>query len=299
MSTNQPRTPAGTPAGGQWAPMAHAEAEVELEPLRTTVPPKQPWVASDDLGPVQAKRALSALRALRSEGKTFVELTGVLGSASREWVMTDVFGQVRPEVDLVERELGARFGWQITRANYKQLVEAAAQATEEVKASRPVVDKRITPEQDRERQVATIERDRAQREQALREDALMAQVRQRAPVGAGAVVVAELQEDTSDVMSDYHANKTLRRVAIGYRFGQREDFRQLRAVAATFPETAHLTDESSERRDNWSMGAGNYLTDHNSANWGSGWIVRSYPLDTNPRLTEVAIPGGPDQSVPA
>jgi|GEM_PF-4905787 hypothetical protein len=30
MSTNQPRRPAGTPAGGQWAPMGHCEPEIEL-----------------------------------------------------------------------------------------------------------------------------------------------------------------------------------------------------------------------------------------------------------------------------
>ena len=30
MSTNQPRKPAGTPVGGQWAPMAHTEPEIVL-----------------------------------------------------------------------------------------------------------------------------------------------------------------------------------------------------------------------------------------------------------------------------
>ena len=30
MSANQPRKPAGTPVGGQWAPMLHAEPEVDL-----------------------------------------------------------------------------------------------------------------------------------------------------------------------------------------------------------------------------------------------------------------------------
>lgn len=30
MSTNQPRKPAGTPAGGQWAPAAHDEADIDL-----------------------------------------------------------------------------------------------------------------------------------------------------------------------------------------------------------------------------------------------------------------------------
>ena len=33
MSKNQPRKPAGTPAGGQWAPMAHEEPEITLRPV--------------------------------------------------------------------------------------------------------------------------------------------------------------------------------------------------------------------------------------------------------------------------
>lgn len=32
MSTNQPRKPSGTPAGGQWAPVAHEEVDIELRP---------------------------------------------------------------------------------------------------------------------------------------------------------------------------------------------------------------------------------------------------------------------------
>jgi hypothetical protein len=34
MSSSQARKPDGTPAGGQWAPSAHAEANVELSPKR-------------------------------------------------------------------------------------------------------------------------------------------------------------------------------------------------------------------------------------------------------------------------
>jgi len=33
MTTNQPRKPAGTPAGGQWAPVAHDEPDVKLSPV--------------------------------------------------------------------------------------------------------------------------------------------------------------------------------------------------------------------------------------------------------------------------
>ena len=44
MSASQPRRPAGTPAGGQWAPAQHAEADVEL--------PQQPVPAQGPSGPV-------------------------------------------------------------------------------------------------------------------------------------------------------------------------------------------------------------------------------------------------------
>lgn len=36
MSTNQPRRPAGTPAGGEWAPAGHDEADISLEVPRAT-----------------------------------------------------------------------------------------------------------------------------------------------------------------------------------------------------------------------------------------------------------------------
>ena len=302
MSTNQPRKPAGTPVGGQWAPVAHAEVDIDLaaKPAPPSSPPTAPrdlrrWGASADLGPIQAKKVNKAFSALHSEGKTYTELTGVVGGETHEWALTDVMGPVRPEVAEAEWDLGERFGWTVTRANHKDVIEAVAQATEKAKASRPVVDKRITPEEDSERRALTEASDRERRERAEREAALMEEVRAKAPAGAEAVVVAELQEDTSDPMTDYFANKTTRRVAIGYRYGQREDFAQLRQVAALFPDTAHLAAKETERRDNYSMGAGNYLSDHGSANFGSGWVVRSYPLHANwgPHLTEVAVPDRP------
>jgi hypothetical protein len=81
-------------------------------------------------------------------------------------------------------------------------------------------------------------------------------------------------------------------VAIGWRFTAREDFRALHAAAAAFPETAHLgTPGEDEHRDNYSMGAGNYLSDHGGAHSGTGWVVRSAGLPCRwVSLTEDAIP---------
>src|ERR1035438_8245204 len=91
------------------------------------------------------------------------------------------------------------------------------------------------------------------------------------PANATALVVAELEEDESDSQSDYFGSKTVRSVAIGWRTTKRENFTQLRAAAASYAPTAHLASKESERRENYSMGGGNYLASHSY----SGWQVRS------------------------
>jgi len=300
----QPRQPRGVPVGGQWRERARPEGNVTLpatpppgRPAEEPEGPPRKWAARG-IGPVQAKRVLRAINALAAEGRAHVELTGVIGGETRESVIQQFLAPVRPEVAEAQKRTGERFGWEVTPDNYRQVIAAHEQALAECRAARPVVDKRVTPEEHQARLAAMAERDRLARERREREEALMAEVRAKAPPGAEAVVVAELQEDTSDPMADYFANKTVRRVAIGYRFGKREDFAQLRHVAASFPETAHLAAKERERRDNYSMGAGNYLSDHGSANFGSGWVVRSYPLGTNPRLTEVRIPEQPTAPAP-
>ena len=46
-----------------------------------------------------------------------------------------------------------------------------------------------------------------------------------------------------------------------------------------------------ERRDNYSMGKGNYLSDHGWDGAGTGWVVKSYALPAKwASLTEDAIP---------
>jgi hypothetical protein len=79
-----------------------------------------------------------------------------------------------------------------------------------------------------------------------------------APKGATRVVVAELNEDTSDSMSDYHGHRTSRSVVIGFSTLARESFPVLRKAAALFPPTAHL----APGHDAWSL----YLAwDHDSS----------------------------------
>jgi hypothetical protein len=92
-------------------------------------------------------------------------------------------------------------------------------------------------------------------------DAWDAEFLAKMPVGAQAVIVAELIEDCSDSMSDYYGSRTVRRVILGFSGHKRDLFPELRKFAARFTETAHLfaADEKAEHREKYSMGAGYYL----------------------------------------
>jgi hypothetical protein len=128
-------------------------------------------------------------------------------------------------------------------------------------------------------------------------------------------------------MSDYISSRTVLTVAIGWRFGKREDFAQLRAAAVRFlrsgatfegqcrgrhygagtcnhdQTTAHPypitpseaeVEKVTEHRDNYSMGAGNYLSTFGSARGGTGWVFRSdddrhIDADALPEITTASV----------
>ena len=112
MSTNQPRKPAGAPAGGQWAPMAHAEPEVDLAAPQhhPAVPPALGAIAS---GP----DVLSRIGALPSPAKAQLE---------RDVVLTQASELTAGDVELYER------GQRLPMAS---VLEVARGTTETVEAS--------------------------------------------------------------------------------------------------------------------------------------------------------------------
>lgn len=270
------------------------------------------WQA--DIGPRQLKDLQRAMRELNREAATHDELTGVVGGAehrSTYWVPFG--GGYRPEVAALDEAIRERFSYQVTRKNVRDVIQAYADALPEAAKSRPTVDNRRSQAEDTELQAKISEREAGYQAKRDAEAALLEQVLAKAPAGAQALIVAQLMEDQSDTQTDYFSNKTVRSVAIGFRTGKREDFRQLHAAAARFPETAHLADEiafslwlgedgpeylrrdGTEHRDNYSMGKGNYLSDHGWDGAGSGWVVKSYTLPaTWARLTEDAVPEQPE-----
>ncbi len=249
-------------------------------------------------GPVQWKKLAKAVAALQWEGQSHDELTGVTGQSEDRHSYVTPFSGVRAEVAALDLAIHVKYDNQVTRDNAAQVTADYLASLTEARKSRPVDDKRRTPAEDAALRAKLAEADAAYQAERQAADDLMAKVMAKAPAWATALIVAEYHVDRSDPMTDYFANATTRSVAIGFRSGKREDFRQLHAAAAAFAETAGVKFE--ERRDNYSMGKGNYLSDHGWDGAGSGWVVKSYPLPARwANLTEDAVPeAAPAPAVP-
>jgi hypothetical protein len=191
-------------------------------------------------GPIQTKKVNEALSKLRWEANTYTELRGVIGGEERSSTLTELCADPRPDYAATVQEVGDRFNWTVTRENYLAVIEAVHAATEKLKATRPVRDQRETKEKHEEGERFMRERDAEQAQRTKAAAEALAVVMAKRPAWAMALIVAEHDVDDSDPMSDYSNHQTDRHVAIGWRSGSREDFKQLRAAASTFPETAHL-----------------------------------------------------------
>lgn len=109
----------------------------------------------------------------------------------------------------------------------------------------------------------------------------------RVPDWAQAVIVATLEHDDCDSMSDYYNVTTSRRVILGFSRHTRDLFPELRKAAALFSQTAELATapDSAEHRAKYSMGGGYFLKAGSS--YSSGWKVKKERFYSN------RIPDGP------
>jgi len=246
-------------------------------------------------GPRQVKDLQKAMGALQWEGKNHDEITGVAGGEERRSTFAGMCEPVRDEVTALDEAIRARYGHQITRENVRAIVADYEAALPEARKSRPVIDSRRSADEAAELVAKMAVRDAERQALQAAQGALLEQVKAKAPATAKALIYAEYHEDTSDPMTDHFGSRVTRTVAIGFRTGSREDFRQLRAAAGQFPETAHLaSDGAAEHRENYSMGGGNFLSDHGSSDSGTGWVVKSRDLPCQwVSLTEDAIAAAP------
>jgi hypothetical protein len=246
-------------------------------------------------GPIQTKRVYKLLSSLRSLANTKYSKRGVIGG-SEHTVSIISIGLGRQQAESPESiailgllaEVGDQFAYSLTRENLTAVEAALKVAIKKAEKLVPVDDQRVTPAE----QAANIREQARQRDTGAAKAATEEQARQRAwapilaKVGkADALIIATLKEDTSEPQSDYSGNKAVRRVAIGVRFGAREDFAQIKTAAERFLTSigeAGLISQLESHRDNYSRGTGNYISDHGWDGAGSGWRFDTVKLPLSP-----------------
>lgn len=185
---------------------------------------------------------------------------------------------------IVAAEIGEEFGWQVGKSTCSEICklieECLPKATYAKQTTRLETDEEVRVRMKREAQSQLEQAARDEAQKALKE--LTAQLLDKRPPMATALIVANYDEDDGDIMADYFSHKVTRQVAIGWRTGQRENFAQLRRAAATFEETAHLGPDAEgdiEHRDNYSGGGGNFVK--RGGQHCTGWRVCSLPINSN------------------
>ena len=137
-------------------------------------------------------------------------------------------------------------------------------------------------EQERKEQLETIGKERLQN---------------LIPADTKAVIVAELQKDDSDSMTDYFGYHTIRTVILGFSTHTKDMFSELRKYALNFTETAHLAEvnEKYEQREKYAGGAGYYLGE----SIYSGWVVRKskYYRDRESIINGFALISGEESNI--
>ena len=111
-----------------------------------------------------------------------------------------------------------------------------------------------------------------------------------APKNFKAWIVAELEENQSDLMTDYHGSKTTAKIPLAFSKHTRNLFPEMRKAAAKYdaPGLKILADSKPgeyEERQTYSMGGGMFL----GANRYSGWKIRKFPADWGTRDLAIKI----------
>lgn len=124
-------------------------------------------------------------------------------------------------------------------------------------------------------EVRAQEQAKADQERRERESRCEAFWKEHTPEWAKGYIVAELREAISDIMTDYIVHRVTERVLLGFSKSDRNNFREMRKLAATFGPTEKLATEGQENRENYAGGSGYYLSGPYRR---SGWTIRKESL---------------------
>ena len=173
---------------------------------------------------------------------TTKELNGVIGSETRESILTQLVGITVDSQYALDQyvKVGKKFNWEITDENIIGLNSELKAAIEESQQHIPVKDHRITPEEYRRIENENNKRDEEYKQREAKRQAVYESLKAKAPAGAVGIIIAELKEDISDSQTDYFDEKAVAAYAIGWKMTKKENFLNLRKTAARFSETAHM-----------------------------------------------------------
>lgn len=229
------------------------------------------WIA-EGLSKEQLIAANKAFSSVKRAGRSSIEITGVIGGEESRFTIESPFGAVSPATATEIERLANEYGCRLTPENINVFIADCTATAKSLMEKAPVIDKRISSDEDARRKQEHNDRIAKEREQEEANLAALGPV----PAGAAALIVAELHENDCDSLRDHFGRKIIKRVAIGWRFSKREDFRALRAAAESYPPTAHLGTEAAktiEHRENYSGGMGYYLK--HGSRYDTGWAVYS------------------------
>lgn len=135
---------------------------------------------------------------------------------------------------------------------------------------------RLAKEQEALEKKQKSERDK-QQAQSFRQQEEVFHASINVPAWAKSVIVATYSiydEERSDPCSDYYQSKTTKTIVLAWSKHTRNLFTEMRKACLNHQDTAFLSDKenSQEHRENYSMGAGTYLT--NKDYLRHGWEVR-------------------------
>ena len=341
--TKQPIPFPSRPAQAETLELPMEEPQPEMaerpKPETKTLPTVKEWTCT--AGPRKSKHVIELIKKLDWRKKDTKSLWGVKGVTESSSITSILFGGIcNPSAIEEMAKVGEKYNWLVTNDNLESLAADLKTAYENATAKMPVEDRRTTPEEDAGRKAEMDAKHKVMEEEDAKDKAQWDAIKAKAPANACAVIVAELRVNDSDLTTDYFASHSTRRIAIGFRTGRKEDFRQLRGAAELHPETAHMgtgknvwsayiyyqspdermeqnqridsiehdgtrdefdkilaekllettelnsdgwsrkvdiSEKDIEKRENYSMGAGNYLGHSNY----DGWIVKSYLLEND------------------
>ena len=133
-----------------------------------TTAPRQ-WAAdtTNPPGKIQVNRVNDALGKLRMHHNNRREITGVIGGEEHTFGFNELFGvNHREDVSAVQKAIAEKYDWTVTKDNAKSIVADIEAALPELEKNIPVVDKRITAEQDAANQAERQARDAEQAEKS-------------------------------------------------------------------------------------------------------------------------------------